>query len=155
MRREWRRIKPLKKDASLCSVPQLQKSGINVTFHRIYDKSDMEREIQITKSFLCLCCFFVLPLALPEDKNPCHLDEAPGPCRGLVTRYLFDRRSQQCRHFFYGGCFGNANNFRSMAECQAKCLNPGGPRLNFCSFFSSEEWQPSSSDSMVLFKATN
>ncbi|XP_030283795.1 tissue factor pathway inhibitor a [Sparus aurata] len=62
-----------------------------------------------------------------EDKNPCHLDEAPGPCRGLVTRYLFDSRSQQCRHFFYGGCFGNANNFRSMAECQAKCLNPAKP----------------------------
>ncbi|KAM8749022.1 tissue factor pathway inhibitor a isoform 1-T1 [Acanthopagrus schlegelii] len=62
-----------------------------------------------------------------SDKNPCHLDEAPGPCRGLVTRYLFDSRSQQCRQFFYGGCFGNANNFRSMAECQAKCLNPAKP----------------------------
>ncbi|CAN9497989.1 unnamed protein product [Ophioblennius macclurei] len=62
-----------------------------------------------------------------DDKNPCHLAEAPGPCRGLVTRYLFDRKSQQCRHFFYGGCFGNANNFRSMAECQARCQNPVKP----------------------------
>ncbi|KAM9851119.1 tissue factor pathway inhibitor-like [Aulostomus maculatus] len=59
-----------------------------------------------------------------EDKSPCHLPEAPGPCRGLVTRYLFDSLTQQCRHFFYGGCFGNANNFRSMAECQSKCQNP-------------------------------
>ncbi|XP_058472251.1 tissue factor pathway inhibitor a [Solea solea] len=59
-----------------------------------------------------------------DDKNPCHLAEAPGPCRGLVKRYLFDSRSQQCQPFFYGGCFGNANNFRSMAECQAKCQNP-------------------------------
>ncbi|XP_029937269.1 tissue factor pathway inhibitor a isoform X2 [Myripristis murdjan] len=58
------------------------------------------------------------------DKNPCHLAEAPGPCRGLVTRYFFDSESQECKHFFYGGCFGNANNFRSMAECQAKCMNP-------------------------------
>lgn len=62
-----------------------------------------------------------------DDKDPCHLDEAPGPCRGLVTRYFFDSRSQQCKHFFYGGCFGNANNFRSMAECQAKCQNPAKP----------------------------
>nr|XP_046260112.1 tissue factor pathway inhibitor a isoform X2 [Scatophagus argus] len=62
-----------------------------------------------------------------DDKNPCHLAEAPGPCRGLVTRYFFDSKSQQCRHFFYGGCFGNANNFRSMAECQAKCQNPVKP----------------------------
>ncbi|XP_029386594.1 tissue factor pathway inhibitor a isoform X2 [Echeneis naucrates] len=62
-----------------------------------------------------------------EDKNPCHLPEAPGPCRGLVTRYFFDNRSKQCKQFFYGGCFGNANNFRSLSECQAKCHNPAKP----------------------------
>ncbi|XP_070770631.1 tissue factor pathway inhibitor a [Enoplosus armatus] len=62
-----------------------------------------------------------------DDKNPCHLAEAPGPCRGLVTRYFFDTNSQQCKHFFYGGCFGNANNFRSMVECKAKCQNPVKP----------------------------
>lgn len=73
----------------------------------------------------------VLPLSLLDDKNPCHLDEAPGPCRGLLTRYFFDSGSQQCKHFFYGGCFGNANNFRSMAACQAKCQNPGRPGWTF------------------------
>ncbi|XP_075961629.1 tissue factor pathway inhibitor a [Anarhichas minor] len=62
-----------------------------------------------------------------DDKNPCHLAEAPGPCRGLVTRYFFDSQSQHCKHFFYGGCFGNANNFRSMSECQVKCQNPAKP----------------------------
>lgn len=62
-----------------------------------------------------------------DDKNPCHLPEAPGPCRGLVTRYFFETRSQQCKQFFYGGCFGNANNFRSKAACQAKCQNPEKP----------------------------
>lgn len=60
-----------------------------------------------------------------DDKNPCHLSEAPGPCRGLLSRYFFDSRSQQCKHFFYGGCFGNANNFKSMSECRSKCQNPG------------------------------
>ncbi|XP_050925886.1 LOW QUALITY PROTEIN: tissue factor pathway inhibitor a [Lates calcarifer] len=69
-----------------------------------------------------------------DDKNPCHLAEAPGPCRGLVTRYFFDTKSQRCKHFFYGGCFGNANNFRSMAECQTKCQNPvkstSGPEVH-------------------------
>ncbi|CAM9236770.1 unnamed protein product, partial [Lampetra planeri] len=58
-----------------------------------------------------------------DDKNPCHLAEAPGPCRGLITRYFFDSESRQCKHFFYGGCFGNANNFRSMLQCQARCQN--------------------------------
>ncbi|XP_046903597.1 tissue factor pathway inhibitor a isoform X2 [Hypomesus transpacificus] len=60
-----------------------------------------------------------------SDKSPCHLEEAPGPCRGLVTRFLFDSQSQECRQFFYGGCFGNANNFRSLKECQARCQDPG------------------------------
>ncbi|XP_011610527.2 tissue factor pathway inhibitor a [Takifugu rubripes] len=62
-----------------------------------------------------------------DNKTPCHLSEAPGPCRGLLSRYYYDSRSQQCTHFFYGGCFGNANNFRSMAECQAKCQSPAKP----------------------------
>uniref|UniRef100_A0A3P9K9S3 Tissue factor pathway inhibitor n=1 Tax=Oryzias latipes TaxID=8090 RepID=A0A3P9K9S3_ORYLA len=60
-----------------------------------------------------------------DEKNPCHLEEAPGPCRGLLSRYFFDSKTRQCRRFFYGGCFGNANNFWSMGECQAKCQNPG------------------------------
>nr|XP_019955331.1 PREDICTED: tissue factor pathway inhibitor-like isoform X1 [Paralichthys olivaceus] len=59
-----------------------------------------------------------------DDKNPCHLAVAFGPCRGMVKRYFFDSTSQECKHFYYGGCFGNANNFRSMAECQARCPNP-------------------------------
>ncbi|MEQ2298856.1 hypothetical protein AMECASPLE_009599, partial [Ameca splendens] len=58
-----------------------------------------------------------------DDKNPCHLPEAPGPCRGLVKRFFFDSEIQQCKHFYYGGCFGNANNFRSMDQCQRRCQN--------------------------------
>ncbi|KAJ4933261.1 hypothetical protein JOQ06_030094, partial [Pogonophryne albipinna] len=67
-----------------------------------------------------------------DDKSPCHLPEAPGPCRGLLTRYFFDSMSQQCKHLFYGGCFGNANNFRSMADCQAKCQNPEVKPTDLC-----------------------
>ncbi|XP_029967324.1 tissue factor pathway inhibitor a [Salarias fasciatus] len=62
-----------------------------------------------------------------DDKDPCHLPESNGPCRAMLSRYLFDSASQQCRHFYYGGCFGNANNFKSMAECQAKCQNTVKP----------------------------
>ncbi|KAM4731123.1 tissue factor pathway inhibitor a [Anableps anableps] len=62
-----------------------------------------------------------------DDKSPCHLPEAVGPCRGLVKRFFFDTKTQQCKHFFYGGCFGNANNFWSMAECQRKCQSRDEP----------------------------
>ncbi|XP_060944220.1 tissue factor pathway inhibitor a [Limanda limanda] len=62
-----------------------------------------------------------------DDKNPCHLDVAFGPCRGMVKRFYFESASQECKHFYYGGCFGNANNFRSLAECQGRCPNPVKP----------------------------
>ncbi|XP_051566109.1 tissue factor pathway inhibitor-like isoform X2 [Myxocyprinus asiaticus] len=57
-----------------------------------------------------------------ENKSPCHLEDEPGPCRGLVPRYFFDHKSQECKQFFYGGCFGNANNFKTRKECQARCI---------------------------------
>ncbi|KAK3569483.1 hypothetical protein QTP86_031416, partial [Hemibagrus guttatus] len=59
-----------------------------------------------------------------DSKSPCHLVDEPGPCRGLVPRYFFDSKVNQCRRFFYGGCFGNANNFRSLKECKNRC-QPG------------------------------
>ncbi|XP_036433418.1 tissue factor pathway inhibitor a isoform X2 [Colossoma macropomum] len=55
------------------------------------------------------------------NKSPCHLEDEPGPCRGLVPRYFFDSKKQECRRFFYGGCFGNANNFKTLKECQNRC----------------------------------
>ncbi|XP_051762850.1 tissue factor pathway inhibitor a isoform X1 [Ctenopharyngodon idella] len=57
-----------------------------------------------------------------EDKSPCRLEDEPGPCRGLVPRYFFDFKSQECKRFFYGGCFGNANNFRTVRDCHERCL---------------------------------
>ncbi|XP_017538280.1 tissue factor pathway inhibitor a isoform X1 [Pygocentrus nattereri] len=58
------------------------------------------------------------------NKSPCHLEDEPGPCRGLVPRYFFDSKKQECTRFFYGGCFGNANNFKTLKECQDRC-QPG------------------------------
>uniref|UniRef100_W5MG52 Tissue factor pathway inhibitor n=1 Tax=Lepisosteus oculatus TaxID=7918 RepID=W5MG52_LEPOC len=55
------------------------------------------------------------------DKNPCHLEEEPGPCRGVLTRYFFNSSAQKCDRMIYGGCFGNANNFKTLKECQATC----------------------------------
>ncbi|XP_076858400.1 tissue factor pathway inhibitor a isoform X2 [Brachyhypopomus gauderio] len=55
------------------------------------------------------------------NKSPCHLKDEAGPCRGLMPRFFFDSETQECRRFFYGGCFGNANNFKTIQECQARC----------------------------------
>lgn len=111
-------------------MEHLHKREINtfLTVTTDFMSNTLSDEVNFLVSYNCS------PSPLLDDKNPCHLPEAPGPCRGLVTRYFFNSNSQQCKHFFYGGCFGNANNFRSMAECQAKCQNPGRPCCTFVLF---------------------
>lgn len=73
-----------------------------------------DKHFQLTTSYR-LVCFSV------ANKSPCHLEDEPGPCRGLVPRYFFDSKVNECRRFFYGGCFGNANNFKTLKECQDRC----------------------------------
>ncbi|XP_012503280.1 PREDICTED: tissue factor pathway inhibitor 2 [Propithecus coquereli] len=47
------------------------------------------------------------------------LDE--GPCRAQVPSYYYDRYTQSCRQFMYGGCEGNANNFETWEACEEAC----------------------------------
>ncbi|XP_032616936.1 tissue factor pathway inhibitor 2 [Hylobates moloch] len=44
-----------------------------------------------------------------------------GPCRALLPRYYYDRYTQSCRQFLYGGCEGNANNFYTWEACDEAC----------------------------------
>ncbi|CAD5230984.1 unnamed protein product [Bursaphelenchus xylophilus] len=51
----------------------------------------------------------------------CNLPLAVGTCTAPVTRYYYDSVSGQCKTFKFSGCNGNANNFQSLASCQATC----------------------------------
>lgn len=51
----------------------------------------------------------------------CLLENDPGICRGLITRYFFNKESMKCEKFQYGGCLGNQNNFHTLKECQDTC----------------------------------
>ncbi|XP_030644581.1 tissue factor pathway inhibitor 2 [Chanos chanos] len=65
---------------------------------------------------------------LPKEVCLLQLDE--GPCRGDVTRYYYNTVTQQCEEFSYGGCMGNANNFKSFEECRKTCWRiPKIPRI--------------------------
>lgn len=44
-----------------------------------------------------------------------------GPCRDFLERYFFDSNTGTCQQFYYGGCEGNKNNFKTMRECQSRC----------------------------------
>lgn len=46
-----------------------------------------------------------------------------GHCRAKVQRYYFDIRRMKCTMFFWGGCAGNDNNFKSIDECNQFCTS--------------------------------
>ncbi|XP_032275640.1 kunitz-type protease inhibitor 3 isoform X2 [Phoca vitulina] len=51
----------------------------------------------------------------------CQLPPARGPCRGLFYRYFYNNTSSECKHFAYGGCQGNDNNFETTEICLRIC----------------------------------
>ena len=53
--------------------------------------------------------------------NTCLLPEETGPCRAYFPRFYFNKRAGKCQKFIYGGCDGNANNFRTKRACNEKC----------------------------------
>ncbi len=65
--------------------------------------------------------------ALPDGAaSACTLPVDVGPCDAAIPRWYFDPKAGRCRTFSYGGCGGNANNFKSAADCAATCA-PGEP----------------------------
>ncbi|XP_067405156.1 tissue factor pathway inhibitor isoform X2 [Emydura macquarii macquarii] len=56
-----------------------------------------------------------------EKPDFCFLEQDPGICRGYISRYFYNKESQQCEKFKYGGCLGNQNNFKALEECQIAC----------------------------------
>lgn len=44
-----------------------------------------------------------------------------GPCDGNLPRWYFDSTSGTCKHFTYGGCKGNLNNFLQELDCKTHC----------------------------------
>ncbi|XP_034936854.1 papilin isoform X2 [Chelonus insularis] len=68
---------------------------------------------------------------IPDDIDPCELEKEKGPCNGNYTRWYFNKESQICEQFQYGGCKSNTNNFPTEAACHQQCLQPGR-RRDYC-----------------------
>ncbi|MBN3307110.1 LRP11 protein, partial [Amia calva] len=52
----------------------------------------------------------------------CLAPPAVGPCKGLFPRWYFDEAAGICKHFIYGGCKGNGNNFLQETDCINECI---------------------------------
>ena len=46
-----------------------------------------------------------------------------GPCYASFSRWFFNKTSERCEQFIYGGCDGNANNFEGKKECRDYCVS--------------------------------
>lgn len=57
-----------------------------------------------------------------------------GPCDAAIPRYYYDKNSNKCKLFDFGGCDGNANNFESLKECELKCKKKFKKCLNSFSY---------------------
>lgn len=57
----------------------------------------------------------------PIRQTKCQLPPETGPCRGYFQKYFFNKITQSCETFIYGGCDGNLNNFDSEDECVTEC----------------------------------
>ena len=56
-----------------------------------------------------------------DSGHICSLPPKTGPCRAQIPRYYHNIETGECETFIYGGCQGNANNFRTKEECEEKC----------------------------------
>ncbi|XP_048464308.1 probable acyl-CoA dehydrogenase 6 [Rhincodon typus] len=69
-----------------------------------------------------------------DNRDVCSLLPDPGPCKALIQRFYYNRYTQNCEEFDYGGCIGNANNFETLKECTGHCQRLkkyGGLGLDF------------------------
>ncbi|XP_005392478.1 PREDICTED: WAP four-disulfide core domain protein 6A-like [Chinchilla lanigera] len=93
---------------------------------KIKVKCEVEERYQCTRHRHCpdkmKCCMFGCGkkcLDLREDV--CAKPMAPGPCLAYLPRWWYDKETNLCSQFIFGGCGGNPNNFPSEAICKVIC----------------------------------
>ncbi|XP_030065967.1 tissue factor pathway inhibitor isoform X2 [Microcaecilia unicolor] len=133
-------VPPLRLGHSICAFKQdggLCKATLERFYFNIYSRKCESFEYGgcggNANNFLTLeecqekCVVKDIPLKrrrgkLQQEKPAfCLLEEDPGICRGLFTRYFYNKVSEKCEKFKYGGCLGNENNFMSLEDCQITC----------------------------------
>ncbi|XP_050294454.1 papilin isoform X2 [Anthonomus grandis grandis] len=64
---------------------------------------------------------------IPVDRQgACSLPNIRGPCRNFTVKWFYDIKYGGCSRFWYGGCDGNENRFKTKEECEGVCVKPQG-----------------------------
>jgi len=74
---------------------------------------------------LLACLFFGCNEQCWEEDSACKLEPDPGPCEAAIIQYYFDKQSNDCEFFYWGGCDGVAP-FESMDACEEACICNSG-----------------------------
>lgn len=57
-----------------------------------------------------------------KRSKKCFLPIISGECENkLIDRYAFNQYFETCYPFYYSGCDGNENNFKTLDECVKQC----------------------------------
>uniref|UniRef100_R4G2G5 KP-Fur-17 n=1 Tax=Furina ornata TaxID=529697 RepID=R4G2G5_9SAUR len=59
------------------------------------------------------------PVSSKDRPKFCELPPDSGPCKQNIKAFYYSHHA--CLPFIYGGCQGNANNFKTIDECQRTC----------------------------------
>lgn len=86
--------------------------------------------------FLLICCLFLLTNGTRPPE--CELDYEVGVCRALIPMFYFNRTTNRCEKFSYGGCDGSWS-IHSLVVLSSRVL-----------FLRSRKWKPISSRSRML-----
>nr|AMH40735.1 Kunitz/BPTI inhibitor-3 [Vipera ammodytes ammodytes] len=65
------------------------------------------------------------PVSTRDRPKFCYLPADPGRCLAYMPRFYYNPASNKCKEFIYGGCRGNANNFKTWDECRHTCVASG------------------------------
>lgn len=49
-----------------------------------------------------------------------------GDCADYTAQWYWDTKDSRCRQFYYGGCGGNENRFKTEPDCQSRCQHHEG-----------------------------
>lgn len=69
------------------------------------------------------------------EKNACLLVKEQGVCKGHYLRYHYDVHHEKCKTFYFSGCGGNGNRFRTTDDCFATCAGVTKDGRSKCRIF--------------------
>uniref|UniRef100_A0ABK0LRJ2 WAP four-disulfide core domain 6B n=1 Tax=Rattus norvegicus TaxID=10116 RepID=A0ABK0LRJ2_RAT len=89
-------------------------------------KCDFEERSQCSRHKQCpekqRCCMFACgKKCLDLNEDICSLPQDAGPCLAYLPRWWYNKKTNLCTQFIYGGCQGNTNNFLSKDICTSIC----------------------------------